>query len=147
MFSISYHTYVHVEKIQRESARKSSSSILLLKVNFGLQVASTSLFCTRLLVFIFVIILFFPRKLTMGMMFLFLEWKLNVQFCISLSVVSIIGTVSLPLSWTKTASMGKQTHKCNCRLFYILEKEMTIYSSILTWKIPWTEKPGGPESM
>ena len=24
-----------------------------------------------------------------------------------------------------------------------LEKEMATYSSILAWKIPWTEKPGG----
>jgi len=24
-----------------------------------------------------------------------------------------------------------------------LEKEMAIYSSILAWKIPWTEEPGG----
>ena len=25
----------------------------------------------------------------------------------------------------------------------ILEKEMVTYSSILAWKIPWTEEPGG----
>ena len=24
-----------------------------------------------------------------------------------------------------------------------LEKEMAIHSSILAWKIPWTEEPGG----
>ena len=24
-----------------------------------------------------------------------------------------------------------------------LEEEMATHSSILTWKIPWTEKPGG----
>ena len=28
-----------------------------------------------------------------------------------------------------------------------LEKEMTTYSSILAWEIPWTEKPGGLQSM
>ena len=28
-----------------------------------------------------------------------------------------------------------------------LEKEMTIYSSILAWEIPWTEEPGGLQSM
>ena len=27
------------------------------------------------------------------------------------------------------------------------EKEMTTYSSVLAWKIPWTEEPGGSESM
>ena len=28
-----------------------------------------------------------------------------------------------------------------------LEKEMATYSSILAWKIPWTDKPGGLQSM
>ena len=28
-----------------------------------------------------------------------------------------------------------------------LEKGMAIHSSILAWRIPWTEEPGGPQSM
>ena len=28
-----------------------------------------------------------------------------------------------------------------------LEKKMAIHSSILAWKIPWTEEPGGLQSM
>ena len=28
-----------------------------------------------------------------------------------------------------------------------LEKEMAIHSSILSWRIPWIEEPGGPQSM
>ena len=28
-----------------------------------------------------------------------------------------------------------------------LEEEMTTHSSILAWKILWTEEPGGPQSM
>ena len=28
-----------------------------------------------------------------------------------------------------------------------LEEEMTTHSSILVWKIPWTEGPGGLQSM
>ena len=28
-----------------------------------------------------------------------------------------------------------------------LEKDMATYSSILNWKIPWTEEPGGLWSM
>ena len=28
-----------------------------------------------------------------------------------------------------------------------LEKEMATYSSIPAWKIPWTEEPGGLQSM
>ena len=29
----------------------------------------------------------------------------------------------------------------------LLEKEMATHSSTLVWKIPWTEKPGGLQSM
>ena len=28
-----------------------------------------------------------------------------------------------------------------------LEKEMAIHSSTIAWKIPWTEEPGGLQSM
>ena len=28
-----------------------------------------------------------------------------------------------------------------------LEKEIATHSSILAWRIPWTEEPGGPQSM
>ena len=30
---------------------------------------------------------------------------------------------------------------------YLLEKKMVIHSSILAWRIPWTEEPGGLQSM
>ena len=30
---------------------------------------------------------------------------------------------------------------------YYLEKEIAAHSSILAWKIPWTEEPGGLHSM
>ena len=29
----------------------------------------------------------------------------------------------------------------------LLEKEMAIHSSILDWRIPWTEEPGGLQSV
>ena len=32
-------------------------------------------------------------------------------------------------------------------LQHYLEKEMATHSSILTWRIPWTEEPGGLQSM
>ena len=28
-----------------------------------------------------------------------------------------------------------------------LEEEMATHSSTVAWKIPWTEEPGGPQSM
>ena len=32
-------------------------------------------------------------------------------------------------------------------LIISLEKEMATHSSILAWRIPWTEEPGGLQSM
>ena len=31
--------------------------------------------------------------------------------------------------------------------FHVLEKEMATHSSTLAWKIPWTEGPGGLQSV
>ena len=28
-----------------------------------------------------------------------------------------------------------------------LEKDMAAHSSVLAWRIPWTEEPGGPQCM
>ena len=45
----------------------------------------------------------------------------------------------LPTMWeTRVQSLGQED---------ILEKEMATHSSILAWKIPWTEKPGRLQSM
>ena len=45
----------------------------------------------------------------------------------------------LPAMWeTWVQSLGQEDP---------LEKEMVSYSSILAWKIPWTEEPGGLQSM
>ena len=44
----------------------------------------------------------------------------------------------LPTMWeTWVQSLGQED---------LLEKEMATYSSILAWRIPWTEKPGGLQS-
>ena len=39
---------------------------------------------------------------------------------------------------TRVRSLGREDR---------LEKEMATHSNILAWKIPWTEKPGGLQSM
>ena len=44
----------------------------------------------------------------------------------------------LPLQETQVQSLGHEDP---------LEKEMATHSSILAWKIPWTEQPGGLQSM
>ena len=45
----------------------------------------------------------------------------------------------LPIMWeTGVQSLGRED---------LLEKEMATHSSILAWKIPWMEEPGGLQSM
>ena len=46
---------------------------------------------------------------------------------------------NLPEMWeTQVLSLGREDP---------LEKGMAIDSSILAWRIPWTEEPGEPQSM
>ena len=45
-------------------------------------------------------------------------------------------------------SDGKKIHlQCHRSRFDSLEKGMATHSSILAWEIPWTEEPGGLQSM
>ena len=44
-------------------------------------------------------------------------------------------------SWTRLRDFTFTFH------FNALEKEMATHSSILAWKISWTEEPGGQQSM
>ena len=41
----------------------------------------------------------------------------------------------------------RETWVCSLAWEDILEEEMATHSSILAWKIPWTEEPGGLHSM
>ena len=52
----------------------------------------------------------------------------------------VVQTVKrLPTIWeTWVQSLGQED---------LLEKEMATHSSILAWKIPWTEEPGRLQSM
>ena len=46
--------------------------------------------------------------------------------------------IRLPMQEMKVPSLGRENP---------LEKEMVTHSSILAWRLPWTEKPGGLLSM
>ena len=45
------------------------------------------------------------------------------------------------MSWTRLSDFTFTFH------FHILEKEMATHSSVLAWRIPWTEEPGRLQSM
>ena len=51
------------------------------------------------------------------------------------------GVHGVAKSWTRVSDFTFTFH------FHALEKEMATYSSILAWRIPGTEEPGGLPSM
>ena len=46
-------------------------------------------------------------------------------------------------SMVKNVPLMQETQVRSLGQEHPLEKEMTIHSSILAWKTPWTEEPGG----
>ena len=42
--------------------------------------------------------------------------------------------------------MEREVGLSKCQLLYIVEKEMATHSSILAWRIPCMEEPGGLQS-
>ena len=64
------------------------------------------------------------------------ELNLPLEEC-----ANIIANKRMSSSYTQHACI----FKCVC--MYMLEKAMVPHSSTLAWKIPWTEEPGGLQSM
>ena len=54
---------------------------------------------------------------------------------------------SLVAQTVKRLPTMQETRVQSLRWEDLLEKEMATYSSILAWKIPWTEEPGRLQSM
>ena len=48
--------------------------------------------------------------------------------------------------WVKNLPAMQETQVPSLAWEDTLEKEMATHSSILAWKIPWTEEPGGLQS-
>ena len=69
----------------------------------------------------------------------------------SLRVEGVSWVVSEPL-WATAQSVKNQPVMQETQVRFLhredpLEKEMTIHSRILAWEMPWTEEPGGLQSM
>ena len=69
-----------------------------------------------------------------------LQWFLKSFLSESPDISLVAQTVkNLPaIHETKVQSLGQEDP---------LEKETATHSSILAWRIPWTEEPGGPQSI
>ena len=58
-----------------------------------------------------------------------------------------LGLIFLVAQTVKDLSAVQETWIPSLGLEDPLEKEMATYSSVLAWKIPWTQKPGGLKFM
>ena len=54
----------------------------------------------------------------------------------------MVGETSLVAQMVKHLSTTQETWVQSLGWEDLLEKEMAIHSSILAWRIPWTEEPG-----
>ena len=76
--------------------------------------------------------------------FIRLPWYIHCHFpstlCLNIRASPVAQMVKhLPATWeTQVQSLGQEDP---------LKKEMATHSSILAWKIPWTEEPGMLQSM
>ena len=65
-------------------------------------------------------------------------WFRSIIFIVHFSFLVAQRLKCLPAMWeTWVGFLGQEAP---------LEKEMTTHSSILVWRIPWTEEPGGQQS-
>ena len=72
----------------------------------------------------------------------YLTWMCKCRFNSPL-----LGLASLVAQMVKNLPEMQETQVQSLGQEVPLEKEMATHSSILAWKIPWTEKPGGLWSM
>ena len=78
------------------------------------------------------------------------RWKHNVFYEVALKVLYhhyAESWASLVAQMVKRLSAMQETRVRSLGWEYPLEKEMAAHSSILAWKIPWTEEPGRLQSM
>ena len=73
--------------------------------------------------------------------FVCMGWKVDILLFVAPFGASLVAQMvkNLPAVWeAQVQSLGEE---------HSLEKEMAAHSSILAWGIPWTEEPGGLQSM
>ena len=72
-------------------------------------------------------------------------WKMGISVLFLLSLRKV--TLSLVAQTVKNPSAMQETQDRSLGWEDPLEKGMATHSSVLAWRIPWTEEPGGPQSM
>ena len=81
-------------------------------------------------------------------LFIFYDWVVFHCMCMCVRVcVCITSCLSLVAQWFRIQMPMQETWVWSLGGEDALEKDMATHSSILAWKIPWTEEPGGWQSL
>ena len=75
------------------------------------------------------------------------KWFSNTYICIYIFMLYICYGASLVAQMVKNLHTIQETQVRSLGLEHALEKGMDTHSSILTWRIPWTEEPGRLQSI
>ena len=76
-----------------------------------------------------------------------IAFQISPKIVLTLILIVRSGTPSLPLAPLKYLPIKPETRVQSLGWEDLLEKEMATQSSILAWKIPWTEELGRLHSM
>ena len=97
------------------------------------------------------------KKINQCAIYLFLPFYFQPTYAVMIEVGFLERTLSWVILFNFWASLVAQRLKCLPTMLETrvrslgredpLEKEMATHSSILAWRIPWTENPGGLQSM
>ena len=72
----------------------------------------------------------------------------SLELCIQMLISFLFSFVFASLLFTAICKASPDSHFAFLHFFSVgMEKAMATHSSTLTWKIPWTEEPGGLQSM
>ena len=76
---------------------------------------------------------------------IYFSLSLSLSVCVSLSfLLSFSSCLSI---YPFSAFFSDDWRFFSVLFWFLLEKEMATHSSVLAWRIPWTEEPGGLQSM
>ena len=74
-------------------------------------------------------------------------WTLTTDSCCRVAEVNSMLWASLVAQMGKDLPAMQEIQVQSLGQEHPLEKEMATHSSILAWRIPWTQEPGGLQSM
>jgi len=75
------------------------------------------------------------------------QWNVNISMFLCCISLKTLGFLHATVSWLCFYQRFSLSLVLSSSMYLNLEKEMATHSSILAWRISWTEEPGGLQSL